>query len=98
MAGDSTQTVVWFSVDTPIPAGPSSYYGLPGLVAEVNIGPLTYTLTHIKILDKNPKLKKPSKGKKVSRTELQEIMTKKMEQMGCGNLGGGGSNIQVISM
>ena len=88
--GDSVEVTVWFSMETPIPAGPQTCYGLPGLVAEMSIGPVTYTLTEIKILDKDPKLKQPSKGKKVTQKEFEEIVKQKLDEMGLGGMGGGG--------
>lgn len=87
---DTAMTIeVWYSTQTPIPAGPGSCYGLPGLVVEVTVGPLTYTLTEIKSLDQAPNIKKPTKGKKVTQEEYLDIVKKKLEEMGLGNLGNG---------
>lgn len=87
--GDSIVVTVWFSMETPIPAGPQTCYGLPGLVTEMSVGPVTYTLTEIKALDKNPKLKQPSKGKKVTQKEFEELVKQKLEEMGFGGMGEG---------
>ena len=94
---DSVQTVVWFAANTPIPAGPNTYYGLPGLVAEASIGPLTYTLTEVKVLTKTPTIKKPTKGKKVTREEMQNIILKKTGQTNLGGNSTGGA-IRIIEM
>ncbi len=79
--GDSNM-VAWFSAETPIPAGPMSCYGLPGLVVQLSVGPMTYTLTDIKPLEKDPNIKAPSKGKKVTQQEWQDILAKKLSEMG----------------
>lgn len=90
---DSNSTVtVWFSTETPIPAGPYTFYGLPGLVTEVEMGPVTYTLTQIKVLDAKPTIEKPKKGKKVTQEELQNIIKTKLEEMGFG----GGEGTQIM--
>lgn len=86
--------VAWFTAETPIPAGPLNYYGLPGLVVELSVGPVTYTLTEIKPLAKDPKLKAPTKGKKVTQEELQEIITQKLKEMGFGD----GNGFQMMRM
>lgn len=92
--GDTVEIVAWFSMATPIPAGPNVYYGLPGLVVEAVIGPVTYTLTEIKVLDKDPKLKQPSKGKKVTMKEFEEIVRQKLDEMGFGGMGDGANVIR----
>ena len=86
---DSMTADVWFSAETPIPAGPQYFYGLPGLVVEVSMGPVTYTLTEIKALDKESKLKQPTKGKKVTDEEFKAIVEEKMKSM---NFGGGSND------
>lgn len=94
---DTAMTIeVWYSTQTPIPAGPGSCYGFPGLVVEVTLGPLTYTLTEIKSLDQSPDIKKPTKGKKVTQDEYLDIVKKKLDEMGLGNFGGSG--VQMFGM
>lgn len=92
--GDSNM-VAWFSVETPIPAGPMSCYGLPGLVVELTVGPMTYTLTDIKPLQEAPKIKAPTKGKKVTQAELQEIIKQKLSEMGFDGTHSGSISIRM---
>ena len=85
----------WYSPQIPVSQGPGEFWGLPGLILEVNSGNTTVLCTEITM---NPKekvvLKMPKKGKKVTRKEYTKIVTKKMEEMreqfrGRGGRGGG---------
>ncbi len=91
---DSTQThdtinsvkqidvVAWYTLQIPINQGPGEYWGLPGLILEVNAGRTTILCSKIIM---NPKeregIKKPSKGKEVTRQEYNNILKKKVEEM-----------------
>jgi GLPGLI family protein len=72
----------WYSPQIPVSSGPESYYGLPGLILEINAGRTTMLCTEIVI---NPsetiEIKKPSKGKKVNREEYNKIVKKKTEEI-----------------
>ena len=92
--GEPTVTA-WFSAETPIPAGPMGYWGLPGLIVELDIQGASYVMTDITVLDKPAAITPPTKGKKVTRQEMRETMERVMKQMGVGL---GGTNVQVIQM
>lgn len=72
----------WYTPQIPVSQGPGEYWGLPGLILEVNSGKTTILCTEITM---NPKekvaFKKPEKGKKVTRSEYNKIVTKKMKEM-----------------
>ena len=72
----------WYTPQIPVSQGPGGYHGLPGLILEVNADRTTILCSKI-ILNPEEKeeLKIPSKGKEVSRSEYNEIVTKKMEEM-----------------
>jgi GLPGLI family protein len=85
----------WYTPQVPVSQGPGEFWGLPGLILEVNSGRTTVLCTEITM---NPKekvvLKMPKKGKKVTREEYTKIVAKKMEEMreqfrGRGGRGGG---------
>jgi GLPGLI family protein len=85
----------WYTPQIPVSQGPGEYWGLPGLILEVNSGKTTVLCTEITM---NPRekvvLKMPKKGKKVTREEYTKIVTKKMSEMreqfrGRGGRGGG---------
>ncbi|OIQ28788.1 MAG: GLPGLI family protein [Bacteroidetes bacterium MedPE-SWsnd-G2] len=72
----------WYSPEIPVNNGPGRYFGLPGLILEVNDGQETVICSKIVI---NPKEKlsivEPKKGKEVTQAEFDEILQKKMEEM-----------------
>ena len=72
----------WYTPQIPVKHGPGRYSGLPGLILEINDGSETILCSRIVL---NPKddldIKEPTGGKKVSQTEYDEIMDKKMKEM-----------------
>ena len=86
--------VAWYTMQIPVNQGPDDYWGLPGLILEVNAGDTTILCTKVVM---NPKEKdnidKPEKGEVVTQQEYTEITTKKMEEFrnnrGRGGRGGG---------
>ena len=72
----------WWTPQIPISSGPSIYWGLPGLILELNAGRTTMLCTEITI---NPEesvtITKPNKGEIVSREEYNKIMKKKSEEL-----------------
>ena len=79
----------WYTPDIPVSQGPEEYWGLPGLILEVNDGNNMILCSKIVL---NPKekatIKMPKKGKVVSKKEYTEIIEKQMEKMkdGKGNI------------
>ena len=75
-------TTIWYTPQIPINNGPADYFGLPGLILEVNDGDLTLVCSQIVL---NPKeevqITEPTKGKEVSQEEFDEIRDKKSEEM-----------------
>jgi GLPGLI family protein len=72
----------WYAPEIPVNQGPESYWGLPGLILEINDGK-TITLCSKIVLNPKDKtvIKAPTKGKEVSQKEYDEIVVKKMEEM-----------------
>ena len=72
----------WYTPQIPVSNGPGEYWGLPGLILEINSGRTTILCTEVVI---NPtekeEIKAPTKGKKVTRKEYTVIIKKKMEEM-----------------
>jgi GLPGLI family protein len=72
----------WYTLDIPVNHGPGDFWGLPGLILEVSYGNTNILCTKIVI---NPKEKieivEPTKGKKVSQKEYDEIIAQKMKEM-----------------
>jgi GLPGLI family protein len=72
----------WYTPEIPINNGPSDYWGLPGLILELNEENMIFLCTKIVL---NPKesfeLKEPEKGKVVTQKEFDKIVTDKMKEM-----------------
>jgi GLPGLI family protein len=81
----------WYTPEIPVSQGPEGYWGLPGLILEVNDGRTTILCSKIVL---NPKdkveIKAISKGKVVSQKEYDEAVMKKMEEFREMNQGRGG--------
>ncbi|MEX0313557.1 MAG: GLPGLI family protein [Allomuricauda sp.] len=92
---------VWYTPEIPISQGPGDYWGLPGLILEVNDGRTAILCTQIVLNAENvEEIKKPSKGKRVNQAEYDKILAEKMEEMSerfrNGNRRGGGNGIRII--
>ena len=72
----------WYSPEIPINQGPENYWGLPGLILEVNNGTTVLLCSKVVL---NPKekaeIKAPTTGKKVTQAEFDEIVIKKAKEM-----------------
>lgn len=72
----------WYTPEIPLSHGPGEYWGLPGLILEVNDGRTTLLCSKITL---NPKekfeIKAPKKGEKVTQAEFDAIMEKKLNEM-----------------
>ncbi|RZJ66457.1 MAG: GLPGLI family protein [Flavobacterium sp.] len=72
----------WYAPEIPVNQGPESYWGLPGLILEINDGKTIVLCSKIVL---NPKdkvsIKAPTAGKVVSQKEYDEIVVKKMEEL-----------------
>ncbi len=76
------EVTAWYTPQIPVSNGPGSYWGLPGLILEINEGKTTILCSEITL---NPTEKAainaPKKGKEVSRKEYNSIVKKKMKEM-----------------
>lgn len=72
----------WYTPQIPINQGPGEYWGLPGLILEVNADRTTILCSKI-IMNPGEKeeIKTPSKGKEVTREEYNQIMKDKIKEM-----------------
>ena len=72
----------WYTLDIPINQGPGEYWGLPGLILEVNSYRTTILCSKI-VMNPGEKevIEEPTKGKVVTRKEYNETVKKKMQEM-----------------
>ncbi|MEO9802950.1 MAG: GLPGLI family protein [Reichenbachiella sp.] len=72
----------WFTMDIPVNHGPDDFWGLPGLILEVNSGNFTIICTKVVL---NPQeaveIKVPKGGKPISRAEFAKLREEKMKEM-----------------
>ncbi|MGJ8547932.1 GLPGLI family protein [Winogradskyella wichelsiae] len=82
VAPKTIEVVAWYSPQIPVNQGPDDYWGLPGLILEINADRTTILCTKI-VLNPTEKetIEKPKKGEEVTQAEYTEITTKKMEEM-----------------
>lgn len=88
------EVTAWYTPQIPVNQGPGEYWGLPGLILEVSADRTTILCSKIVINPEEKKeIKKPTKGKVVTRAEYNETIKQKMKEMremyGGRNRGGG---------
>jgi GLPGLI family protein len=72
----------WYTPEIPVNQGPESYWGLPGLILEVNDGKTVILCSKVVLNTKEKaEIKAPTKGKVISQKEYDETVVKKMEEM-----------------
>ncbi len=72
----------WYTPQVPINQGPGEYWGLPGLILEVQSGRTAILCSKIVMNpDEKEEIKAPKKGKEVTKKEYNDIVKKKMEEM-----------------
>lgn len=82
----------WFTPEIPVNQGPENYWGLPGLILEVNDGKTVILCSKVVLNSKDKIDIKPSTtGKVVSQNEFDDIVVKKMEEFRQMNQGRGGN-------
>lgn len=90
------EVVAWYTMQIPVNLGPEDYWGLPGLILEVNTDKTIILCSKI-VLNPDDKftIKQPSKGKEVTKEEYVDMATEKYLEMrenfrrGGGRQGGG---------
>ena len=76
-----TIITAWYTPEIPVNQGPENYWGLPGLILEVNDGKTVILCSKVVL---NPKvkteIKASTKGKVTTQKEFDETVLKKMEE------------------
>ncbi len=72
----------WYTPEIPVNQGPENYWGLPGLILEVNDGKTVILCSKIVMNAKEKvEIKAPTNGKAISQSDYDETVVKKMEEM-----------------
>jgi len=81
----------WYTPEIPVNQGPEGYWGLPGLILEVNDGKTVILCSKVVLNSKDKvEIKAPTNGKEISQKDYDETVTKKMQEMQEMNGGRGG--------
>ena len=81
---DSTTVEAWFTPQIPIPGGPASYGGLPGmiLVLSLNDGQTQYQATEVALQELEAGLiRPPEDGDEVSYEEFGQLVKERLDEM-----------------
>ncbi len=70
--------VAWFSPQVNVPYGPKEYFGLPGLILEVEDKGVTYYCTSLDFGEQH--IEKPKKGIRITEKRLNEFVLKKASE------------------
>ena len=72
----------WYTTQIPVSTGPDVYWGLPGLILELNAGRTTMLCTEVSInSDGVLEIEEPKKGKKVTRVAYTKIVKEKTAEL-----------------
>lgn len=72
----------WYSPEIPVSFGPDNYWGLPGLILEVNDGDNLLLCSKVVLSNKEKtKIKAPNTGEKITQKKFDEILKKKTASM-----------------
>ncbi len=76
------ETVAWYTPQVPVSNGPGDFWGLPGLILEIQDGKQTIVCTEI-VMNPSDKvqIKEPLKGKKVTQKKFDKIMDEHTKEM-----------------
>ena len=72
----------WYTPEIPVSFGPNNYWGLPGLILEINEEKSIILCSKVVLSNKEKsKIKIPNTGDKVTQNEFDKIQKKKMDSM-----------------
>ena len=74
--------IAWYTPQIPISQGPGEFWGLPGLILEVNADLTTILCSKITLNPQDKiKIKAPEKGRIISRDDYNSTVKQKMIEM-----------------
>ncbi|MDO6801592.1 GLPGLI family protein [Wenyingzhuangia sp. 1_MG-2023] len=90
----SIPITAWYTIEIPVSHGPEMFWGLPGLILEVQAGDRVLACSKIELRGQDLEIEAPSKGKKISLEKYEITLAKKAqevkEMMESRRRGGGG--------
>lgn len=76
-----TIITAWYTSEIPINQGPEMYWGLPGLILEINNDNTTVLCSKIILNTKEKKRIKMQKGKEISKSEFEKLVLLKNKEV-----------------
>jgi GLPGLI family protein len=74
--------IAWYTPEIPVSFGPNNYWGLPGLILEINEDEIIILCSKVTLSNKEKsKIKVPNTGAKVNQKKFDEIQKKKTDSM-----------------
>lgn len=83
----------WYCAAIPVNDGPYVYWGLPGVILQVETAAQLITATEVNRATSMEQIQVPTSGKKVAREEFEKTREKKMKEMS--EISGGGSDVKI---
>ena len=94
---DSVDVEAWFAPEIPVPGGPALYGGLPGLIMVLSIDGGRKVFTAVELdLENLPEFEKPTKGRKMTQAEYDQVVADKQEELKKTRKGGSGDRVVII--
>jgi len=79
---EETTITAWYTIEIPISSGPELYWGLPGLILELQTPDIIYLCSKLELsLKDSITIDAPKKGKKISQKEYDKILAKKIKEI-----------------
>ncbi|WP_339756906.1 GLPGLI family protein [Algoriphagus aquimarinus] len=79
---DTVNVTAWFTMQIPVSHGPDDFWGLPGLILELQNNGMTYIAERIVLNPTDPvKIEIPKKGEMINREDYQALSEEKMNEM-----------------
>lgn len=94
---DTVEVVAWFCTDIAINDGPDIFWGLPGLILEVELdkGKRRIVANSVKITREAQTIEIPQRGKEVTQAEYNAIKKEKMSEMRRANPAGAPNKVEI---
>jgi len=80
--GETITVVAWYTLDIPVAQGPGMYWGLPGLILEVQSEDVVYLCSKIELSQTDDiVIKAPKAGKKISNKKFDNLFAQKLQDL-----------------
>jgi GLPGLI family protein len=79
---DTVNVTAWFTMQIPVSHGPDDFWGLPGLILELQNSGMTYIAERIVLNPNEPvQIEIPKKGNMISSKDYEALSEEKMQEM-----------------